>query len=161
MNNITDFRQNNFKSSAQIINKWEVEVIAPNGEVFIVKCQIGLLPENLRELQLAQLEQLFDKYYCNDKIAMIRIIWAESVLLGIFHINGISVGTHHIDRIRIGKRIREIREEKKIDAKELAKLAGIDAANLSRIENGRYSVGFDILTKIATALGKKVDFVDI
>ena len=66
-----------------------------------------------------------------------------------------------LDRTRIGTRIREIREERGIDAKDLAKLAGIDAANLSRIENGKYSVGLDILSKIATALGKKVDFIDL
>ena len=48
-----------------------------------------------------------------------------------------------------------------MEARDLAKLAGIDAANLSRIENGKYSVGLDILAKIATALGKKVDFVDL
>lgn len=46
-------------------------------------------------------------------------------------------------------------------ARELAKLAGIDAANLSRIEKGKYSVGIDILSKIAAALGKKIDFVDL
>ena len=69
--------------------------------------------------------------------------------------------TRYEDRARIGNRIKEIREERGIEARDLARLVGIDAANLSRIENGRYSVGLDILAKIATALGKKVDFVDI
>ena len=72
----------------------------------------------------------------------------------------ISVGTfQNEDRARIGKRIREIREEQKIDAKQLALRTGVDAANISRIEQGKYSVGLDILSKIANALGYKVELV--
>jgi hypothetical protein len=33
-------------------------------------------------------------------------------------------------------------------------------AHIARIEAGRYSVGVDILGKIAAALGKRVDIVD-
>ena len=64
------------------------------------------------------------------------------------------------ERIRIGKRIKEIRAEKGYDAKTLACLTGIDAANLCRIEAGKYSVGFDTLSKIAKVCGKKLDFVN-
>jgi transcriptional regulator with XRE-family HTH domain len=46
-----------------------------------------------------------------------------------------------------------------MEAKQLAMLADIDAANLSRIEQGRYSVGLDILSKISQALGVKIDLV--
>ena len=38
-------------------------------------------------------------------------------------------------------------------------LAGIDAANLSRIEQGKYSVGLDILSRIAFVLGAHIDLV--
>lgn len=65
------------------------------------------------------------------------------------------------DRERIGKRIKEIRESQKMDAKDLAMRAGIDASNVCRIEQGRYSVGLDILSKIANVLGYKVDFVKL
>lgn len=92
---------------------------------------------------------------------MIQNIWRESIQFGICNILGISPGTRHQDRARIGVRIREIREARGMEAKELAKLAGIDSANLSRIEKGKYSVGLDILSKIATALGKKIDFIDL
>ena len=64
------------------------------------------------------------------------------------------------ERQRIGERIRELRKKKGIDAKDLASRIGIDASNLSRIEQGRYSVGLDILSKIASALGAKVDIVE-
>ena len=64
------------------------------------------------------------------------------------------------ERKRIGNRIRELRKNKGIDAKELACRIGINSSNLCRIEQGYYSVGIDILTKIASALGAKVDIVE-
>ena len=138
------------QSSAQIINRKEVEVTAPDGEVFTVLCQIGsYINEETRKQELFWLETLFDKNFSDNKEQMINNIWRESLHFGIG------------GGIRIGNRIKEIREERGIEARDLARLVGIDAANLSRIENGRYSVGLDILAKIATALGKKVDFVDI
>jgi transcriptional regulator with XRE-family HTH domain len=48
-----------------------------------------------------------------------------------------------------------------MEAKQLAIITNIDAANLSRIEQGKYSVGLDILSKISLALGAKVDLVEI
>ena len=64
------------------------------------------------------------------------------------------------ERIRIGTKIRELRQKQKIDAKTLALRAGIDASNLSRIEQGHYSVGLDILAKIANALNAHIELVE-
>ncbi|MDE6491467.1 MAG: helix-turn-helix transcriptional regulator [Muribaculaceae bacterium] len=159
---IKKFLETPTESSAQIISRREVEVTAPDGEVFIVYCQIGaLLDDETRNYELHWLEILFDAHFSLDKESMIQNIWREARQFCIGNVLGISAGTRHTDRGRIGTRIREIREERGIEAKDLAKLAGIDAANLSRIENGKYSVGLDILAKIATALGKKVDFIDL
>lgn len=158
-----DLSQFKNQSSAQIINRKEVEVTAPDGEVFIVLCQIGsYINEETRKEELFWLESLFDEYFSDDKEQMINNIWrrAQQFRIGV-DILGISSGTRYEDRARIGNRIKQIREERGIEARDLARLVGINAANLSRIENGRYSVGFDILSKIATALGKKVEFVDI
>lgn len=79
------------------------------------------------------------------------------------HLNmPLGVGTYKDEeRIRIGQRIKEIREEKHLEAKSLALLSGVDAANISRIEQGKVSVGLDVLSKIANALGYKVDLVNI
>lgn len=63
------------------------------------------------------------------------------------------------ERTRIGASIRSIREQKKMEAKELAQKADLDAANLSRIEQGKFSTGIDTLAKIATALNSKVEIV--
>lgn len=160
--NLKKFLEIPTESSAQIISRREVEVTAPDGEVFSVYCQIGrLINTETRNYELHSLELLFDKNYSLDKECMIQNIWREALQFGIGNVIGISSGTCHTDRAKIGARIREIRDERGIEAKDLAKLAGIDASNLSRIENGKYSVGFDILAKIATALGKKVDFIDL
>ncbi len=64
------------------------------------------------------------------------------------------------ERKRIGERIKELRKKRNLDAKTLASHIGIDASNLCRIEQGHYSVGFDILSKIANALNAKVDIVE-
>ena len=128
-----------FKSKARIVDSKMVEVTAPDGEVFQVLCQVGAyLSEETRKFELHLIEAIFDKNFSEDKEQMTNNIWRESFARGVAFL-GISSG----------------------DRQGEAKLAGIDAANLSRIENGKYSVGIDILSKIAAVLGKKIDLVDL
>lgn len=56
------------------------------------------------------------------------------------------------DMVDIGSRIREIRETKKMTATDLAKLADMTAATLSRIENGAASPNIKTLIKISEVL---------
>ena len=155
------FMNAEFKSKARIVDSKMVEVTAPDGEVFHVLCQVGAyLSEETRKFELHLIEAIFDKNFSEDKELMTNNIWRESFARGVSFL-GISSGDRQGERIRIGGRIRQIREERNMEARDLAKLAGIDAANLSRIENGKYSVGIDILSKIAAVLGKKIDFVDL
>ena len=161
--NLESFLNIPTESVAQIISRKEVEVTAPDGEVFTVLCQVGAYTnKDTQAYELHSLELLFDDNFSDNKEQMVNSIWRESMRFAIAGgILGISSGTRHEDRARLGLRIRELREEKGMEARDLARLAGIDAANLSRIENGKYSVGLDILSKIAAAMGKKVDFVDL
>ncbi len=155
------FMSMEFKTQAEVLDPKVVKVTAPDGEVFQVLCQIGkYISEDTRKYELHLVEAIFDKNYSPDKELMINNIWRDAMLNGISFL-GISSGDRQGERTRIGNRIRQIREERGIEARDLAKLAGIDAANLSRIENGKYSVGIDILSKIAASLGKKLDLVDI
>ena len=155
------FMNAEFKSKARIVDSKMVEVTAPDGEVFQVLCQVGAyLSEETRKFELHLIEAIFDKNFSEDKEQMTNNIWRESFARGVAFL-GISSGDRQGDRVRIGGRIRQIREERNMEARDLAKLAGIDAANLSRIENGKYSVGIDILSKIAAVLGKKIDLVDL
>ena len=62
------------------------------------------------------------------------------------------------ERQRIGRRIAELRKERGLSQAQLAAQCGIQQAHIARIENGRYSVGFDTLQSIAQALGMQVDF---
>ena len=155
------FMNAEFKSKARIVDSKMVEVTAPDGEVFQVLCQVGAyLSEETRKFELHLIEAIFDKNFSEDKEQMTNNIWRESFARGVAFL-GISSGDRQGERVRIGGRIRQIREERNMEARDLAKLAGIDAANLSRIENGKCSVGIDILSKIAAVLGKKIDLVDL
>lgn len=64
------------------------------------------------------------------------------------------------ERQRIGARIRQLREEAGLSQQDLADITGLQRPNISRIESGRYNTGQDILSKIALALGKRLDIVD-
>ena len=109
---------------------------------FFTKCIIGL----------------FDKYYKGD----MNDVWGP-ILVGMFRNRLESflwvINDRNKERERIGIRIKELRKEHNMDAKTLAQKIGIDAGNLSRIEQGKFSVGIDILNKIASVLNMKIDFV--
>lgn len=65
------------------------------------------------------------------------------------------------DRERIGLQIAHLRKAKGLSQRDLAELTGLNYVNIWKIEKGKYSVGLDILSKICSALGKRVDIVDI
>lgn len=64
------------------------------------------------------------------------------------------------ERIRIGSRIRQLREEAGMTQDDLAEKTGLKRPNISRIEAGRYNTGQDILSKIAQAFDKKLDIIE-
>lgn len=63
------------------------------------------------------------------------------------------------ERKRIGRRIAELRKEQNMTQTQLAERCGIAQAHIARIETGRYSVGLDTLTQIATALDMELEFI--
>lgn len=157
--NQKDFLGIEFKSKAKVIDDKIVEVIAPDGEVFFVLSSIGKYTDDeTRHYQLHVIKYVFDRNFGDDKELMSRKIWKDLKLNGVSFL-GMSPGDKQGERNRIGSKIRQIREEKGIEAKDLARLANIDAANLSRIEKGKYSVGLDILSKLASSLGYHIDIV--
>ena len=56
------------------------------------------------------------------------------------------------ERERIGRELHEMRIKKGVTQTELARRTDLYQNHLYRIEKGLYSVGFDILQKIANAL---------
>lgn len=63
------------------------------------------------------------------------------------------------ERLRIGRRIAEIRKERGLTQTQLAERCGLQQAHIARIEAGRYSVGLDTLAQIADVMGMKIDFI--
>jgi transcriptional regulator with XRE-family HTH domain len=62
------------------------------------------------------------------------------------------------ERERIGKRIAELRAQMGISQARLAELSGVGYSHIARIEKGYYSVGVDVLAKLADALNVELDF---
>ncbi len=60
-------------------------------------------------------------------------------------------------REKIGSRLRELREDAGLTVRDLALKAGVTPANVTNIEYGRYSVGLDVLVRIASVLGASVE----
>jgi transcriptional regulator with XRE-family HTH domain len=67
--------------------------------------------------------------------------------------------TKEEERQRIGQRIADLRKAKGMTQQDLADRTGNQRNHISRIESGKYSVGFDTLQTIAEQFDMKVDIV--
>lgn len=156
---IKKFLETETRSKAQILDAHRVDVQAPDGEVFILLSGIGRYDsDDTRAYYLHVIETIFDKNFSEDKETMANRIWIDLMRAGVDFL-GLNSGNRQSERIRIGAQIRQLREKKGMEARDLALLANIDAANLCRIEQGKYSVGLDILSRIAFVLGAHIDLV--
>lgn len=64
-----------------------------------------------------------------------------------------------INREYFGARIAYLRKRRKMTQQELADEIGIKREHVSRIEAGKYSVGLDIICKVAKALHMELEFI--
>ncbi len=157
--NLKKFMGTPTKSRAQILDDYQVEVQTPDGEIF--KMWSDLAKYNSDEYKayvLHLIEFIFDRNFSDDKEQMVNRI-SRDFLLNAVPSMGMDSGNRQAERVRIGKRIKELREAKKMEARDLAILTGIDAANLSRIEQGKYSTGVDILSRICVILDAHLDLI--
>ena len=155
------------KTTAIWIDEKRLYVEPPTGDDFIV----GFLSDTQFRIERQSvfktshdLALLFDNFYKGNASVIMGEISKQMLIHGYGMIDfcqTVEKTEKDDERVRIGKRIKELRLEKGLDAKTLATIAGIDAANLCRIEAGKYSVGFDILSKIAKVFNKKIDFIDL
>ena len=60
-------------------------------------------------------------------------------------------------RVRLGRRLSDLREKRGLSQTQLADMAGIGRAHLSQIENGAVAVRIDTLYAIAHALDLKLE----
>ena len=63
------------------------------------------------------------------------------------------------ERQRIGQSIADMRKQKGMTQQDLADITGNQRNHISRIESGKYSVGFDTLQTIADALDADIRIV--
>ena len=64
-------------------------------------------------------------------------------------------------RAQLGITIQRLRRSRKLSQEELAHIAGIDRAYMSRIERGIPNLGIDMLVRLSKALGvRPVDLVE-
>lgn len=157
--NLKKFMDTPTKSRAQILNEHEVEVQTPDGEIFKIWSSLSKYDSGeYKDYLLHLIEFIFDRNFSDDKEKMINRISREFILNAVPSL-GVDPGNRQNERERIGKKIRELREAKKMEARDLAILTGIDAANLSRIEQGKYSTGVDILSRICVILDAHIDLI--
>ncbi|MDE7326192.1 MAG: helix-turn-helix transcriptional regulator [Lachnospiraceae bacterium] len=62
-----------------------------------------------------------------------------------------------IDYVKLGKRIRRIREDRELSQEKLAKKIGVSMAHMSNIENGKTKFSLPVLISIADTLGVTPD----
>ena len=62
-------------------------------------------------------------------------------------------------RYRIGMKITAIRKAAGMTQLQLAERCGMAQPNIARIENGTYATSIDVLSRIAEALGKRIELV--
>ena len=60
---------------------------------------------------------------------------------------------------QIGNRIQELRKEAGMTQTQLAEKCGMAQPNIARIEAGTYATSIDVLSRIAEALGKRIELV--
>ncbi|MBQ8705314.1 MAG: helix-turn-helix transcriptional regulator [Paludibacteraceae bacterium] len=103
---------------------------------------------------------LFDKYYRGDANVIMGDICRGLAQANLELVFGYGED-RDVERKRIGKRIKQLRTRKGLDIETLARQAMINPTNLIKIEDGRYSIKYDVLASIASALNMKIDFVEL
>lgn len=151
------------KTIATFLNEREVLVETSMGDNFIIGFDSGLqfqMDEAINGRLSQFIASLFDKYYKGDSSVILGSITRELLRHNVGMIQYYRPDRDK-ERYRIGKRIAELREKKGLDVPTLALMANISVANLYRIEQGRYSIKYDVLASIASVLGMKIDFVEL
>ena len=151
------------KTKASYLDPKRVLVETPQGDKIIIGFHSEMNYQWEQQVNVPFtdfLASLFDKFYKGDD----RVIMGE-ITRQLMRNNFESVFSYQHDpiqnRIIMGDRIRELREQKGMDIFSLAFKSNLQPNTLKRIEAGKFSADLDVLTKIAQGLGMKIDFVEI
>ncbi len=136
-----------------------VRVELSSGEVYLIGFW-GLAFVEAPEIYGRILQHMIDSFEASEETDLksyLQGIYSRAKDDSLLYVIPETIG----ERERIGRMIRDLRTAKGLEAKKLATIANIDPANISRIEQGKYSVGSDILCRIAAALDSRVEIVPI
>ncbi len=61
------------------------------------------------------------------------------------------------DKLQLARRVRALREAKRLSQSELARAIGTTQSAIARLESGKFAPRFDVLQRVARALGKRLD----
>ena len=148
------------KTKVKFVSLNKVTVETPQGDRFTLGLS-SVVPIGLQEQDAKIIANLFDKYYQGDPAVIMGPIYRDMLRIGCWATPYWYGPDRNNERERIGAQIRNLREQRHLEAKELAQYADIDASNLSRIEKGKFSPGLDVLCKIAAAMDCSVEIVPI
>ena len=135
----------------------QMRLESPEGEEILVGFY-DTMPLHEEEAYRQAVETITDNFYFLGESNYFNYLSHELIVNGYGEPLYAGIG-RNIERDRIGRRIKELREEQNMDAKTLANKAGVTPANMSRMEQGKYSPGLDVICRIANALGMQLDFV--
>lgn len=149
------------KYKASFLDDKHVLVEVPNGDNLILVFPSSMNSQ-IDETQpfLEFVDQVFERYYDGNMGTCFGPILRQFYIQPVESFITVLPDKYKV-RINFGERIKQLRESKKLDVKTVAERAGIQASNLTRIEQGRYAANIDLLTNIAAAMGMKMDFVDL
>lgn len=114
---------------------------------------VTITADTLREIEgLAKEYQKFNSHVLikENKAEYPKFNWVE-----VKEYNLLEFEKEH--RVRIGNRLRELREDAGLTVRELALKAGVTPANVTNIEKGRYSAGLDVLVRISSVFDASVE----
>ena len=148
------------QTKVKFVSLNKVTVETSQGDRFTLGLE-RVVPLPLQEQNAQIIAYLFDKYYKGDPAVIMGPIFREMLVMGCWATPYWYGPDRNQERERIGAQIRSLRERRSLDAKDLAEFADIDASTLSRIENGKFSPGLDVLCKIAAAMDCSVEIIPI
>lgn len=128
-----------------------------SGDVILIGFS-SLMPLQMSEVYSKALTSILDRFTAEDQTDIFNYLSHELVRARMA-MPLYVMPDRDDERTRIGSDIKALRESRNMEAKMLAQLTDIDAANLCRIEQGKYSAGLDILCKIAMALDARIEIV--
>ena len=126
--NLKKFMATETRSRAQILDRHVVEVQTPDGELFKIMSDTAKYDsDEYKAYVLHLIEFIFDRNFSDDKEQMANRI-SRDFLLNAVPSMGMDSGNRQAERVRIGKRIKELREAKKMEARDLALMLPISPA---------------------------------